>query len=55
MTTMKYLGLVESNKNDTNKVTNKNNNINNHLEKPKWFHDICDPDGFEKLSGSQIS
>ena len=23
--------------------------------KPKWFHDICDPDSFSKPSGSQIS
>ena len=25
------------------------------FDKPKWFHDICDPDSFSKPSGSQIS
>ena len=25
------------------------------FDKPKWFHDICDPDNFSKPSGSHIS
>ena len=25
------------------------------FDKPKWFHDSCDPDSFSKPSGSQIS
>ena len=25
------------------------------FDKPKLFHDICDPDSFSKPSGSQIS
>ena len=52
---MKPLGLVERDKNNNDNVNNKNDDIDNQLDRPKWFHDICDPDGFEKLSGSQIS
>ena len=25
------------------------------FDRPKWFHDICDPDSFSKPPGSQIS